>query len=428
MVGGDARLDLDLSDPLRIAPGPSFRVTAHAGGAIDVVLRPLGDSVPATDLQVVFAPTPSVTLTAAGAAEVALRWLVTPGIELLVQLLGDALDTPLGTPVGGGSAPTLASLLEGAGVLDHGHVRAPLPEPLALLTGAVASIASTLSIEVADGVRLRVVADGTDVGIALTGAIAFAAGEWQPSLLFGGTEPGDGDGLVLAVLHANAGGGLGGLGWDVRPGITLDEVGVSLTRPGGLLQTDYVTIDGAAAVVGTGFTLDPSNGHVTVQPFTGEARVIGLGLPALTGGGGGENPVASSLIGDSSKEGAPVNPPLSFDVGWDGASLYIDIHGVEPGETLWIEVGKTFGPLHIDRIGVESGEADYTVDGSTVHTGYVGVAIDGGIAAGPLAIAVKGLAIQIPPRFASTPSTWPSTSTACRWISRRRRSRSPAGC
>src|SRR6266540_2926092 len=349
-----------------------------SSGAASVVIRPIGTAVPTSDASITLAPTPAIALTDAGRKEIALRLLVTPGLEALVQLLSEELDTALGTPPAGGTAPTIRTLLTGAGLLDGGHVRVPLPDPLTMLVGAAGVIASEVSVAIAEGLDLHVVADGSRLGLALRGS----------------------GGLVLVVLKKPAAGG-----WGIAPGISLENVGAGLSREGGLVQTTVLTLDGVAAAIGVSVDLDIATGHLTVSPITGSVTVKGLGLPALSGGSGG-NPVAGSLVGDSQKKGAPVNPPLTVTVSWDGNALGVQIAGAAPGQPFWITVGKTFGPLHIDRIGLLSGTGTFRVDGNSVQTAYVGVAVDGGIVAGPLSIAVQGLAIKIPPKYAHRPETW----------------------
>ena len=411
-VAGTARIDLDLSDPLRIVPGPSLRASLSQAGDLSIVLLPLGDLRPATEASITLAPVPAITFTADAIVDFVLSWLVVPGLEALVQLVGPALDTPLGHAAAPATPPTLRSLLTGAGLLSGGHVVAPLPPPVQVLVGAAGSIASAITIEVAPGLDLHLAVDNHGIGIALTGTVPLGGDDWKPSLLVGGSDVGSNvpgqtpEGLVLTVLGRVAPGtGLANSGWDLAPAITLDGVGAALTRTGGLVQTSIVTIDDVGTWLGTSFALDPATGHLTVDPLSGGIRLGGLGLPALSGGGG-SNPVAGSLLGDADRNGAPINPPLDFDVIWTGTELRIDLKGTAPGATLWIQVGRTFGPLHIDRVGLRSGEDDYTVNNTVVHTSYIGVLVDGGIAIGPLSMAVQGLGLEIPPRFATTPSTW----------------------
>ncbi|MGD9531256.1 MAG: DUF6603 domain-containing protein, partial [Pseudonocardia sp.] len=403
-VSGQARVDVDLHDPLRISSRPRLQVALAADGSVTVVLLPLGADVAPADLSFDLAPVPAAHVTATGAEQAALRLLVTPALEAAVRLLGDALGVELGSRRPGDPEPplTLRALLTGAHLLDGEHVRSPLPAPLEILTGAAAAIASTLDVEVADGLALHVLADDANVGVVLRGTVGIAAGEWQPNLLFG--APGKG-GLQVVVLSRDAGGGLGGTGWKIAPALALGEVGMALTRSGGLVNTDLVTVQELGATLGTTFELDPATGKFTVAPLSAGLRVTGLGLPALSGGST-ENPVAGSLLGDAARNGAPVNPPLSFHVGWTGTDLELRIEGSAPGVPLWIPVGKTFGPLHIERVGILGDQADITVDGIPVNTAVLGAALDGGLAIGPLAVAVAGLSLSIPPRFATRPATW----------------------
>ncbi|WP_251969618.1 MULTISPECIES: DUF6603 domain-containing protein [Burkholderiales] len=390
-ASGDIRLDLDLAQSLRIVPAPRLRTRLDTAGTVSVELYPLGETA-AADARIVLAPQPDLRFTAAGRSEIARRWLLVPGLDLLVRLLDGVLDEPLGD----GNAPTtMRVLLTSAGILSGGHVVVPLPDPMSMLAGAAGAFASDLSLSLGHEIDLRLLADGTRLGVALSGRVALPGGPVRTALLFGSAGQG---GIELAVLRRDAS------GWKVQPGLVFTGVGLGLSRDGGLVSSP-LKLNEVRAILGVGVDFDLATGHVTGTALTGALALTGLGLPQQNGGSA-NNAVASSLLGDSARQGAPVNPPLDLRVAWDGQALSIAFGDGQPGESFWIDVGRTFGPLHIERVGLQSGRDTFNVNGTATPADYIGLAIDGGLVAGPLTIAVQGLAMRLPPQYATLPSTW----------------------
>src|SRR6266487_1869794 len=149
-----------------------------------------------------------------------------------------------------------------------------------------------------------------------------------------------------------------------------------------------------------------SGGSLVVAHAGAGAELGGFGLPlsaALSGAGGGSNPVASNLLasggsGGSSGDGQSVNPAADIDAWYwdDGGASSPSLHVLVGGQEglLWIPIQAGFGPIFIDQLGVGVSDTRLTL------------AIDGGVSIAGLTAQVDDLSVAVPYRTAGDPSTW----------------------
>ena len=401
---GHVTLALDLGEALRITPAPTFAIALAADGSVSANLVPMPD-LAAGEAEIDLLPQPRVVVSPAARLKLAERWLVAPGFDLVLRLLDDRGVLAEAIADGG---PTWQDVLESAGLLDGGRVKVPL-DPLRLPNAGLA-FADAVQLPVGDNLVVRIARDDpggggpVGIGFAFTGRIVLpAGGDVAPSIVLGTKGPPADGGLELLVLRGQ------GTSWLIQPELRLDRTGVNASGPLGkpLLSAGPVTLGGVEGrlILDVGLS---SGGSLTVGDVGGELLAVDLGLPAVGGGGG--NAAASSLLAPAGGSGAKVNPPLSAGLRYTKATgLSVVLEGLTPGEVRWIPINQAFGPLHIAQIGLLTDTGTFHVDNADRSLPFLGVLVDGGVELGPLALAVKGLGVELPVQYVSRPQTWKLT-------------------
>jgi hypothetical protein len=197
-------------------------------------------------------------------------------------------------------------------------------------------------------------------------------------------------GLTMTFLRLSKGDSLEkGTKAEFKPGIELVSVGLDIEgakdRP--LFNKNGYQLKGLQSRLYFAWEheKDPKFGAAV------QLKEIGIPLGPKSGGGaGGNNPVASNLLGSGGGKGEKtdaVNPTFSAVVAYAGefyGKVFSDIPSAD-GKA-WIPVSRNFGPLHCRQIGLG-------FDNKNVK---LGIGYDGGVALGPLNIDLDHLTIDIP--------------------------------
>ncbi len=393
IVTASLALALDLEKAIGLVAHPALQLrVAATNPPLSLAFQPLGSAVSA-DVSVAFLPAFVTTLTDAGKLQLVEELGVRPGVHAIVMALGTALDQPLWT---GGLS--LKSLLVGGGLLDAtGKVTRPLPQPVDLVSGMAAALATHLHLVLAPTLRLGF-GDPSGLGPQLFGHLPFALSGAELRLLLG--DPVDVPSprpLALDILRQDTG------RWKLEPRLRVNRTGVAVFGPDGqdLVKSDFVRFAGIAAYLGFVVDVDLSGAAplFSVGQWAAGAALSQISIPILSGGGGDSNPIASGLLSGSGGDAA--QPQFDLQVEWDG-QVHLIVRGARPGEPVWFPIDRAFGPLYIARIGVQSGSglfANETLD-------YVGLIVDASIAMAGLQVAAHGLTVRVPPKYPTRPERW----------------------
>ena len=396
----------DLS-PLGIAVVPRFSLDLDSGGHLRARLLPLSAGTGDGPLVISLAPSVAVSLAPGTAEAVITGWALPLAAQAALAAAEPVLAHPLWT-----DGPTLAHALTGAGVLDGtGKLAHPLPGVFAMLAGFAAASAGSLDVPVGD-LHITLAATGSgQIGLGLRGQQAIPLGDLELEVLFGapaswGAHAAEGL-QVLLIDTSGASGGIDGIRF--APGLRLHGVGLGLARSDGtaLVAETAVRLGSVRGYLFLDLDLPGSSGGSVVVAHAGAgAELGGFGLPlsaALSGAGGGSNPVASNLLasggsGGSAGDGQSVNPAADIDAWYwdDGGASSPALHVLVGGQEglLWIPIQAGFGPIFIDQLGVGVSDTRLTL------------AVDGGVSIAGLSAQVDDLSVAVPYRTAGDPSTW----------------------
>ena len=389
---------------------PRFSLDLDTGGHVRARLLPLA-SGPAGGtgdgpLVITLAPSAAVTLAPGTAEALITGWALPLAAQVALAAAQPVLTHPLWT-----GGPTLTQALTGGGILDDaGHLAHPLPGVFAMLAGFAASAAGSLDLPVGD-LHLTLAGDSGRLGLGLRGKQAIPLGDLELDVLFGapatwGAHAAEGL-QVLLLDTSGAGSGIEGISF--APGLRMHGVGLGLARSDGtpLVAETAVRLGSLRGYLFLDLDFPGSpGGSLAVTHAGAGAELGGFGLPlsaALSGAGGGSNPVASDLLasggsGGSSGDGQSVNPAADIDAWYwdDGGAGSPSLHVLVGGQEglLWIPIQAGFGPIFIDQLGVGVSDTRLTL------------AIDGGVSIAGLTAQVDDLSVAVPYRTAGDPSTW----------------------
>ncbi len=389
---------------------PRFSLDLDTGGHARARLLPLatgsGGGTDDGPLVITLAPSVAVTLGSGAAEALITGWALPLAAQVALAAAQPVLTHPLWT-----GGPTLTEGLTGGGILDDaGQLAHPLPGVFAMLAGFAASAAGSLDLPVGD-LHLTLAADSGRLGLGLRGKQAIPLGDLELDVLFGapatwGAHAAEGL-QVLLLDTSGAGGGIEDISF--APGLRMHGVGLGLARSDGtpLVAETAVRLGSLRGYLFLDLDLPGSSGGSLVVAHAGAgAELGGFGLPlsaALSGAGGGSNPVASNLLasggsGGSSGDGQSVNPAADIDAWYwdDGGASSPSLHVLVGGQEglLWIPIQAGFGPIFIDQLGVGVSDTRLTL------------AIDGGVSIAGLTAQVDDLSVAVPYRTAGDPSTW----------------------
>ncbi|HEY7487640.1 MAG TPA: DUF6603 domain-containing protein [Streptosporangiaceae bacterium] len=265
-----------------------------------------------------------------------------------------AVDDLLGNAVG---ASTVRDLLEGVVLkpADPTQLDDDLFDPALLLTRlqrlAVNLAAADPSVDVGGGLTLGVrstpVGGGNLLGLTLglTDRIVVVPGDVTISLEADSTwitPAPPSAGIALDLLRVPTGQGA----MTFQPGLTVNGVGVRITKASGPLLDTVLVIESLAlhlyGEIGGG------------RPLSGGVQLELAGLAVAVAGAQGGNPVAQGIMGDAGTGNSALAPAFS-------PSLAVQKHGSGPvlvslraGEGAgpwWLAIQRGFGPLYIEQVG-----------------------------------------------------------------------------
>ena len=408
---GELRLAVELPQEaqealgLQLAPELSL---ALAGDTLSAVFAPLGAGS-ASALAIELLPVPGVTVGPGGIAALIEQWAV----PLAATAALSAFDVASAHVWENG--PTVGDVLTSAGLLADGRVAVPLPEPLDLVLGALARLASEgRKLKITETLDLQLVVDATQppalLGVGLHGHVDVRTDTVVASVRFGESQPtwipDPAPALRLLLLEQST--------LHVRPQLRLAPLGLRLEGPDGkaLLDSASVHVGAVAAYGWVDLNLD---GGVRADHLGGalDLRDLGLPLGAASGQSGDPdtaNPVAASMLGSDKDKPEPA----------DGDQQALDpglglVAAARPGETfslvriegdqpvpfdehpLWFGIHRTFGPISIEQVG-------FAFDSTAPKA--VAVLVDGGVRIAGLTVQAHELGVAAPLAHLAEPAHW----------------------
>jgi large repetitive protein len=393
-LAANLSLAVDLRDAIGLVSLPTLCLRFESGAALPTItFQPLG-AENAHQLVLQFLPTPSVTCTGEGTRLVIEQLAVIPALHLVTRTLGDSLERALWA-----GGPSLREVFVAATLMDGttGRIAAQLPQPLDLIAGVINLVAQRLDVRLAPTLGLRF-GDSSALGPQLRGHLPFTTDVGEVRLLLGDELDADQPrALALDVLRLEQ------AHWRLKPRLRVQRTGLALVSATGkdLINSNFVRVGGVAAHLGFVVDMDLSGAAPSfkVRDWRAGARLLRVSIPALSGGGGDSNPIASNLL-SSTRADSP-KPQFDLEVEWDG-QLQLRIIGAKVGEPVWIRIDRAFGPLYIARVGIESAREAFGAE----QLDYVGVLVDGAVSLAGLSISVQGLTLKIPPKYPKAPERW----------------------
>jgi large repetitive protein len=394
-------VDLNSSLGFDVAPRVSFGFSANK---FTLDLLPLATSTSSGPATIHILPTPGIDWGSASPIVFVETWL----LPLVGDLLLDAAQSKLSTPLWNGAPVDVQKVLVGAGLIkdaDPTKLIFPLPDMKSVVSGLLSTfaIAATKVDIVADPkLTLSLVNDNRGgvqrLGVALQGLIKFTVGQFEIGALFGAPSLGAalGEGAVLYLFNDGT--------FQFNPGLFAVGLGLGITGADDapLINTSDFRLGGVRGYVF--FDCEFANG-LDFSKFGAGLELDALGLPLgqATGGGVGGNPVAASLLKNNSGNGGDanaVNPGVDVAI-WAGAPDDGNFHikfGDVQDQPLWIGVHASVGPVYIEQIGVE------LKDDAGKHK--VGLLIDGSVKVDGLTAQVDELTVLIPLQSLNSPGDW----------------------
>lgn len=388
-------LGVDLEDVIGLAAHPM--IVLHVASEIQplsVAFHPLGDAN-ATNVSIDFLPAFATTLTETGTRRLVEAFAVTPALHVAAMLLEGSLDDALWD-----GGPSLKEVLVAGKLLDGAtnRIATTLPAPVDLIAGAAGAVAGKLNVDLNPTLALGF-GDAEGLGPQLRGYLPFTSDSTEIRVLMGNkaglVPPGP---LAIDIFRP------AGAHWNLQPQLRVNHTGVAVLGAAGkdLVTSDFIRFGGFGAHLGFAVDIDVSGSTPTfsVGQWAAGVDLTRISIPALSGGGGDSNPIASGMLASTSG-GEPVQPQFDLEVSWDG-QLHVRVVGSEPGKPIWIPIDRGFGPLYIARIGIETGKGSFRGE----PLDYVGLLVDGAISMAGLSVSVKGLTVQVPPKYLTQPDHW----------------------
>ncbi len=384
---------------------PALTASLNAG-KLAVRFLPLGVGSDG-DLAIDLAPSAGIHPATPNLVALAEKWLLPALGDAALAAAGDTLLQR--TPWQGG--PTLAALLQTAGVLAAGgppfSLASPLPAAGDLPLRALAAAAG-YQVQVTPTLKISLVNDAGQpyarVGARLTGYLELPAGAVSVRTLFGGPNgmPGSDSGVTLYLAEVTG----GSPGLRLRPSLHVVGAGVGVAGSGDspLVNTNGFRLGGVEGYLYFDLDLVDGGGNpqLSVRNSGAGFELSELGLPLnAIGGAGGSNPVAQSLLaggpggggGAPPGDGQPVNPSVSVSVYDRGGTITFLIKG---SRKISIPIHQAFGPLHIEQVDLE-------VDNASTR---MAVLLVGGLKMSGFQVEVIDLGVDVPFATFLHPDTW----------------------
>ena len=403
-VAVSAALGVSLQEAIDIPLTPTLSFT-ESGGNFQLELYPLasgaGNTFSTGPITIDFIP-PALHMATGGPVALIEQFLVPLVGNTLLAAVKDKFSTTLWS-----GGPTVQAVLTGSQIAvpqGGGLVINPsFPSITSLVTGLISTLASGVKLPLTSTLNLYLANDAGRLGVRLQGSQDFTIGDFDLSMLFGApTEWGATfDAGVSVYLFSVAGGN-----FTFNPGITAAGLGLGLAgaNDGPLVNSNGFRIGGVRLY--SFFRGEFASGFNFDSPGVGaEIDKLGLPLSQATGGNvGGNNPVASGLLGgggDGGNGGGDTQPPNpGIDVAawyWDAPAGDSTFHILFSGndQPIWIGIHAQLGPVYLDQIGI-------ILNGNTSAS----LVLDATVKVGPLTGQVDELGVTIPFKSLMHPSDW----------------------
>jgi large repetitive protein len=399
-----AALGVHLENAIGIPLVPTLSLTEN-GTNFQLELYPLasgsGNTFSTGPITIDFIP-PALHMAAGGPVALIEQFLVPLVGDTLLAAVHDKFALTLWT-----GGPTVQSVLTGSEIaVPSGGglaINPTFPSITALVTGLLSTLATGVKLPLTSTLNLYLANDAGRLGVRIQGSQDFTIGDFDLSMLFGAPVAWGAlfDAGVTVYAFQTSGGN-----FTFSPGITAAGLGLGLTgaNDAPLVNTNGFRIGGVRLY--SFFHGDFSSGFNFDSPGVGvEIDKLGLPLSQATGGNvGGNNPVASGLLGgggDGGNGGGDTQPPNpALDVAawyWSAPSGDSTFHILFSGndQPIWIGVHAQLGPIYLDQIGI-------ILNGNTSAS----LVLDATVKVGPLTGQVDELGVTIPFKSLMHPGDW----------------------
>ncbi|HEY1986688.1 MAG TPA: DUF6603 domain-containing protein [Terracidiphilus sp.] len=405
-IAVSAALGVHLQNAIGINLVPTLSLTEN-GSNFQLEFYPLasgsGTTFTTGPITIDFIP-PTLHMAAGGPVALIEQWLIPlVGNTLLATT---AIKNTFATTLWSGG-PTVQSVLTGSEIaIVSGTsliVNPTFPSITALVTGVLSSLATGVNLKIADNLYLGLANNAGRLGVNIKGYLDFPVGDYDLSMRFGAPTAWGStfDAGVTISLFDVAGGN-----FTFNPGITAAGLGLGLTgqNDAPLVNTGGFRLGGVRLY--SFFHGEFQNSFSFDSPGVGvEIDKLGLPLSQATGGNvGGNNPVASGLLGgggNGGNSGGDTQPPNpAIDVAawyWSTPSGDSTFHILFAGndQPMWIGVHAQLGPIYLDQIGI-------ILNGNTSAS----LVLDATVKVGPLTGQVDELGVTIPFKSLMHPGDW----------------------
>ena len=339
--------------------------------------------------------------------------------QFLVPLVGntllaaDAIKPTFGTTLWTGG-PTVQQVLTGSGIAQAGGgglvISATFPSITTLVTGVLSALSTGVNLKIADNLFLGLTSGSGKLGVNIKGFIDFPIGDFDLSMRFGAPalDPSFDSGVTLYLFDT-------GGSFTFNPAVYAVGLGLGLTgaNDAPLVNTNGFRIGGVRLY--SFFWADFSSGfNFSALGIGAEIDKLGLPLSQATGGNvGGNNPVASGLLGGGGSGGNGGGDTQTPNPGVDVAAWYWksrtdpqqpltpsgdgQFHITFSGnnQPIWIGVHAQLGPIYLDQIGI-------ILNDNTSAS----LVLDATVKVGPLTGQVDELGVTIPFKSLMHPDKW----------------------
>lgn len=403
-VAVSSSLGVSLQEAISIPLTPTLSFT-ESGGTFQLELYALATGTGSTfatgPITIGFIP-PAVHLASGGPVALVEQFIIPLVGNTLLAAVKDKFSTTLWT-----SGPTVQAVLTGAEIAvpsGTGLIINPsFPGILEMVTGLLSTLATGVKLPLTSTLDLYLANDSGKLGVRLQGSQDFTIGNYDLSMLFGApTEWGSTFDAGVSVYAFT----VSGPNVSFTPSLTVAGLGLGLTgaNDAPLVNTNGFRIGGVRLY--SFFHGDFTSGFHFDSPGVGaEIDKLGLPLSQATGGNvGGNNPVASGLLGGGGNGGKSggdnQTPNAGIDVAawyWSGPTGDDTFHILISGnnQPIWIGIHAQLGPIYLDQIGI-------ILNGNTSAS----LVLDATVKVGPLTGQVDELGVTIPFKSLMKPGDW----------------------
>ena len=406
-VAVSADLGVHLQDAIGIDLVPTLSLREN-GTNFQLEFYPLATGGGNGPITIDFIP-PAIHMGAGGPVALIEQWLV----PLVADTLLAAFKSEYSTPLWSGG-PQLQSVLTGSHVAVPGGggliVNPAFPGITAVATGLLATLCNGVKLPLPGTLKVSLVNTSGRLGVRIQGNEDFPIGEYLLSMRFGaptawGSTFDAGVTVYLFDFSSST--------FTFNPALLAAGFGLGLTgqNDGPLINTSGFRIGGVRLY--SFFEWSQISGSFKLSsPGVGvEIDKLGLPLSQATGGNvGGNNPVASGLLGgggdggNSGGDTQPVNPAIDISAWYwstapSGAIPAGDgtFHILFAGSDgpIWIGIHAQLGPIYLNQIGI-------LLNGNVSAS----LVLDATVKVGPLTGQVDQLGVTIPFKSLRTPGDW----------------------